>query len=154
VLDLSRMPPVLLRPGMVHAESLAAAMPGTELQIGRAPGAGEALRSPGLLLKHYSPRARLLVRSWENEERLKAQVGALNTPFNQTHIVAHTRVPMSDAWGRVSVIPHDPEAFARAIYAELHQCDEHGAALIVVEALPETAEWQGIRDRLGRASGI
>jgi hypothetical protein len=48
----------------------------------------------------------------------------------------------------VSVIPHDAEAFARAIYAELHRCDEAGAEWIVVEAPPETPEWSGIADRL------
>jgi L-threonylcarbamoyladenylate synthase len=52
----------------------------------------------------------------------------------------------------VSVIPHDAEAFARALYAELHQCDELGAELIVVEAPPETSEWRAIADRLKRAS--
>ncbi len=54
--------------------------------------------------------------------------------------------------GRVSVIPHDAEAFARAIYAELHHCDEAGAELIVVEELPRNSEWRGIADRLQRAA--
>jgi L-threonylcarbamoyladenylate synthase len=52
----------------------------------------------------------------------------------------------------VSVIPHDPVAFARAIYAELHECDRAGAELIVVEALPPGPEWLAIGDRLQRAS--
>jgi L-threonylcarbamoyladenylate synthase len=52
----------------------------------------------------------------------------------------------------VSVIPHDAEAFARAIYAELHRCDAAGAELIVVEAPPESPEWAGIADRLRRAA--
>ena len=43
-------------------------------------------------------------------------------------------------------------AFARAIYAELHRCDEAGADLIVIEAPPESPEWSGIADRLRRAS--
>ena len=50
------------------------------------------------------------------------------------------------------MIPHDAEAFARAIYAELHRCDEAGAELIVVETPPELPEWAGIADRLRRAS--
>jgi L-threonylcarbamoyladenylate synthase len=51
----------------------------------------------------------------------------------------------------VSEIPHDAEEFARAIYAELHLCDEAGAERIIVEALPETDEWEAIADRLKRA---
>jgi L-threonylcarbamoyladenylate synthase len=50
------------------------------------------------------------------------------------------------------VIPHDAAAFARAIYAELHQCDEAGAELIVVEGLPDAPEWRAIADRLRRAA--
>jgi L-threonylcarbamoyladenylate synthase len=68
------------------------------------------------------------------------------------HVVAHTRIPSGAGFGRVSVIPHDAAAFARAIYAELHQCDEAGAELIVVEALPDAPEWRAIADRLGRAA--
>ena len=43
-------------------------------------------------------------------------------------------------------------AFARAIYAELHRCDEEEAGLIVVESPPESMEWQAINDRLRRAA--
>jgi L-threonylcarbamoyladenylate synthase len=68
------------------------------------------------------------------------------------HVVAHTRIPAGAAFGRVSVIPHDAAAFARAIYAELHQCDEAGAELIVVEAPPDAPEWRAIADRLRRAA--
>jgi L-threonylcarbamoyladenylate synthase len=53
----------------------------------------------------------------------------------------------------VAVIPHDAEAFGRAIYSELHECDNQGAEWIVIEALPETREWQAIADRLNRAAG-
>ena len=70
----------------------------------------------------------------------------------RAHVVAHTRIPSVEDFGRVSVIPHDPAAFARAIYAELHQCDEAGAELIIVEALPEAVEWKAIADRLRRAT--
>ena len=52
----------------------------------------------------------------------------------------------------MSVIPHDAEAFARAIYAEFHCCDEAGAELIVVEKLPDAPEWRGVADRLQRAA--
>ncbi len=70
----------------------------------------------------------------------------------KVHLIAHTRIPAGHGFVAVSVIPRDPEAFARAIYAELHRCDEAGAELIVVEALPEAGEWRAIADRLKRAT--
>jgi L-threonylcarbamoyladenylate synthase len=66
--------------------------------------------------------------------------------------LAHTHIPLGGKFAHVSVIPHDAEAFARALYGELHRCDDEGAELIVVEAPPETPEWAGIADRLRRAA--
>src|SRR5579863_9366457 len=52
VLDLMTLPPRILRPGMIHAESLAAVC--GEVATGGPQAKGELqLRSPGLLKKHY-----------------------------------------------------------------------------------------------------
>lgn len=149
VIDLTANPPRLLRPGMIHAESLIAVT--RELTLGFG-DSEEVLRSPGLLKKHYSPRAKLIVAEWKSEPDLFRQLADWNFPFSATHIIAHTYIPLSGKLEHVSVIPHDPEAFARAIYAELHQCDEAGAELIVVESLPNTEAWRAVRDRLQRAA--
>jgi L-threonylcarbamoyladenylate synthase len=170
VLDLSVSPPRILRPGMIHAEAVVAAT--GDLASGPTVDRGH-LRSPGLLPKHYSPQAKLLVLSWQDDADLRKQLaraGGANEAASRTthpcsagsakedhasrvHAIAHTNIPSAEGLGGVSVIPHDAEAFARAIYAELHRCDEAGAELIVVERPPEGAEWQGIRDRLNRAAG-
>ena len=150
VLDLTVTPPRILRPGMIHADSLGAV-------LGQAPTTGgisgtSHLKSPGLLQKHYAPRAPLVVFGWENDGELRTMIAGHAIPVDQCRIIAHTRIPASFGAQNVSVIPHDAEAFARALYAELHRCDETGARLIVVEAPPETLEWSGIRDRLRRAA--
>jgi L-threonylcarbamoyladenylate synthase len=150
VLDLSTSPPRVLRPGMIHETALLAV-------IGELAGPGEAggkvLKSPGLLRKHYAPRARLIIHSWHDDADLKAKSKATTVPAGKTHVIAHTRIPAQGDFARISVIPHDPEAFARALYAELHECDEAGAELIIVEALPNTVEWRALSDRLNRAAG-
>jgi len=110
------------------------------------------LRSPGLLKKHYAPKAKLLIWSWENEAELRQKLAMQRENPSTVHIISHTHVPGPTGYGRVSVIPHDAEAFGQAIYAELHRSDEEGAKLIVVEAVPETAEWSAIADRLRRAA--
>ena len=75
-----------------------------------------------------------------------------NSQFVNCFVIAHTKIPAGENFADVSVMPHDAEAFARAIYAELHRCDEAGAELIVVEAPPDLPEWSGIADRLQRAA--
>jgi L-threonylcarbamoyladenylate synthase len=150
VVDLTVAPPKILRPGMIHLESIAAVTGSVQ-----SPAAGQAtaaLRSPGLLEKHYSPKAKLIVLNWRNETDLRAQLAAYNFQLPTIHILAHTCIPVGLAAENVSVIPHDAEAFARALYSELHQCDAAGAQLIIVEAPPESPEWSGIADRLKRAA--
>jgi L-threonylcarbamoyladenylate synthase len=149
VIDVSAQRPRVLRPGMIHVESLVAVV--GELETDQSLAAG-ALRSPGLQERHYAPKARLLVLSWRNEAHLANQLAARHVPFAATFILAHSIIPSGDRFGAVSVIPHDPEAFGRALYAEWHRCDEDGAVHIVVEAVPPTSRWAAIADRLRRAS--
>jgi L-threonylcarbamoyladenylate synthase len=161
VIDLTANPPRVLRPGMIHEQALAAV---TGKMATGAGGGAEILKSPGQLAKHYAPKAKLVVLKWRDERDLNLQLSTLDaggTPAvpgghlpqrGIRHVIAHTHIPSQTGFGSVSVIPHDAEAFARALYAELHRCDELGAELIIVEAPPETNEWRAIGDRLKRAS--
>jgi L-threonylcarbamoyladenylate synthase len=161
VLDLTVSQPRVLRPGMIHesviteVSGVSGEVPGVRCQV----SGGEALRSPGLLERHYAPKAKLIVLSWKDDADLRSHLTpdtSHPTPptLHLTQVIAHTRVPSPEGFGGVSVIPHDAEAFARAIYAELHRCDETGVEWIVVEAPPETEEWRAIADRLKRAAAI
>ena len=154
VLDLTVSPPRVLRPGMIHEESLLAVLSssrerGPEV---RGPKSERALRSPGMLRQHYAPKAKLLLLSWEGEDGLRAELARRGWSAAVTHVIAHTHIPLGGGWGGVSVIPHDAMAFARAIYAELHRCDEAAVEWIVVEAPPDEPAWRGIADRLQRAA--
>jgi len=153
VLDLTVSPPRVLRPGMIHAESLAAVIGKISGQLPASNGEhGETLRSPGRLRRHYSPKARLLILSWRDDADLNSQLSTLNPQLLDCHVIAHAHIPSAEPFARVSVIPHDAKAFARAIYTELHRCDAADAGLIVVETPPESPEWAGIADRLRRAA--
>lgn len=150
VLDLSVRPPQILRPGMIHAEALAAVVgniqhPTFNIQHSK-------LKSPGLLKKHYSPKAKLVVLNWRDDADLLAQLATLKSQPATCFIIAHTKIPAGEPFADVSVMPHDAEAFARALYAELHRCDAAGAAWIVVETPPATPAWSGVADRLRRAA--
>jgi L-threonylcarbamoyladenylate synthase len=159
VLDLATSPPRVLRPGMIHEASLAAvigplghsqlSIGNRQLEMGNSKG---ALRSPGQLLKHYAPQARLLVLNWRDEGDLKSQISNLRFDPTRTQVIAHRQIPSGEGFVGVSVLPHDAAAFARSLYAELHRCDAAGVAVIVVEALPDAPEWRGIGDRLRRAA--
>ena len=151
VLDLTESPPAILRPGVIHAESLAAVVGQVQNLKGGAQ-IGTLLRSPGLLKKHYAPRAGLWVLKWKDGADLKSQLTARQVSPALCHVIAHTQIPSDVGLANVCVIPHDAEAFARAIYGELHRSDEAGAKWIVVEAPPDSPEWSAVADRLQRAA--
>ena len=148
VVDLTGETLRVLRPGMVSAEAIAAVLPDVKVTAGNDEG---TLKSPGQLKRHYAPNARLLVMNWEEEEDLENQIAYSRTPHDRVFVMAHTVVVPGTRFGRVSVLPNDPEAYARALYGELHACDAEGAELICVEAVPKTDEWMAICDRLTRA---
>ncbi len=164
VLDLTAHPARVLRPGMIHAQSLAAVVGEVQSADAASSPASGPLRSPGLLEKHYAPAAPLLLVDWRDEaelhQRLAQLAGHRPGPL-RVHLLVHTHIP-SDPTGqhgpghvsieRVAIMPRDAEAFARALYAELHRCDQAGAECIVVESPPAEPEWSGIADRLRRAA--
>jgi len=149
VLDLTMRPPRLLRPGMISAAQIEKVL---GKLIARGTGEAGALKSPGLFRKHYSPKAKLRIAEWADEAALLGLAQSSGVLLPRIHVLAHQAVPLANPFGRVAIIPHDPEAYARALYSELHWCDELGAELILAEALPEDAAWEGIRDRLTRAA--
>lgn len=161
VVDATGAVPRILRPGMISAEDVARACgrepvgPGAIAPPGDAGGAGDAarsaLRSPGLLSRHYAPRARLHVLKWESDDDLARQLSARGLVPAEGWIIAHSRIPSGDRFPHVRFIPDDAEAFARALYAELHAADASGVAWLVVERVPSSPAWAGIADRLERA---
>ncbi|MBG87520.1 MAG: threonylcarbamoyl-AMP synthase [Verrucomicrobiales bacterium] len=150
VIDLTKSPAEILRPGLIHEESIEAVL-GEDGVVIRSSDDADTVRSPGRLLTHYSPEAKLVISGWENESHLASQIPPEIDP-RRTWVLAHTNVPLGLKGSHVCVVPHDPEAYARALYAELHRCDEEGAEFIIAESVPDTAEWRGIADRLARAA--
>lgn len=163
VVDLTAAQPRLLRPGMISIESIRAILAAKgslagcrDGEVGSVMAGAEPLRSPGMLEKHYAPQARLLVWRWKDERALQGRLESLNPEQAPLHVMAHAEVPFRlrhcGSHVGVSLIPHDPEAFARALYSELHTCDAHGAKTLIVEAVPNSPRWEGIADRLRRAA--
>ncbi len=162
VVDVTGERPRVLRPGMISETAIHAAVKSNLESVHHEPtGTSQGpLRSPGMLPRHYSPKATLLVLRWKDDADLEQQWVAqkatagywIDPSFSDLQVLAHCQIPLGGRFPNVSVIPHDPEAFARALYAELHRCDEAGARWIIVEAPPATPEWAGVADRLRRAA--
>jgi len=73
---------------------------------------------------------------------------------NAAHIAVWSRAPMRSRSQRVLLrrMPDDAAASAQLLFAVLREFDAQGVKLIWVESPPDTHEWEGVRDRLQRAS--
>ncbi len=150
VVDVTGKRPRILRPGIISADQIAQA---TGLIADESTTDPEgALRSPGQLSRHYSPKARLEIWSWDSDAELLDRVTRESIHPERLFVLTHSRIPTESIPAQISFMPDDPEAFARALYGYLHECDDRSGALVVIEKLPIGSAWDGIRDRIQRAS--
>jgi L-threonylcarbamoyladenylate synthase len=158
VLDLSSTPPTILRPGAITLEMLRAVVPDAAQRMGVRQPAATAAASPGLLEKHYSPRAALtlyegpgavaqLTRDAEAACRGGRRVGLLVTKGD---LEAHTGLICECD---VRELGPDLQSAGRQLYDSLRQLDAAGVDVILARAFPST-EGLGaaIDDRLRRAA--
>jgi L-threonylcarbamoyladenylate synthase len=156
VLDLSGGAPVLLRPGLISADEIAGltgATPRTATEL-----RGEEPRpSPGMLDRHYAPRATLvLYDAADAGERAEATRRA-REEVERGGVVG---AMISEGTGAVDgvdprlavTMPRTPDGYAQRLYAALHELDDAGCTLILVARVPGGGAWAGVADRLARAS--
>ena len=150
IVDCTRGRPVLLRPGALTRAQLAAAA-GEPL----AEPAAAAPRASGTLEAHYAPRARVRVMP---AEQLRAALDVLGpTPLpsrraSALKLAVYSRTVPAPPHLRHRPMPGDAGRAAHELFAALRELDGQGVDLIWVEAPPDSPEWEGVRDRLRRAS--
>jgi L-threonylcarbamoyladenylate synthase len=159
VIDLSVNPPTVLRPGAVDFEALRAVVP---MVTSRHAVSHDtiAMRSPGLLRKHYSPRTPVLLYEGDRETALRLMTQEAQQRVDRGELVA--ALVFSDDVSELRSLPvrivdfgseHDPAAVAGRLYAALRECDNLGASIILVRNVTTTHPLSGaIQDRLRRAS--
>jgi L-threonylcarbamoyladenylate synthase len=147
IVDCTRGSPVLLRPGVVTREQVEAAC-GQPL---RTPGElqDQAPRASGTLESHYAPNARVRLM---DAKALQTALDLLGS--DAAGIAVYSRAIVQTRSGNVlrRRMPDDAAETARQLFAVLREFDDQGVRLIWVETPPDGPEWEGVRDRLQRAS--
>ena len=145
IVDLSREPFRILRPGAIGADALAQVL-GRDVDV--AGDAAPAPRVSGRLEQHYAPRKPLDVIAREELALFvlglaPARVGVL-APAELLE-----GLPANASIRRPAAV--EASDYARALYGELHELDAGAIDRIVVTLPPEGSDWLGVRDRLRRA---
>ena len=147
VIDLRSPRPAILRPGVVGPREL-------EPLVGRLDrpneARGEAPRAaPGMLERHYAPRARLVLFAPTEAARIVEEARSLGARGAKVGMLVFDD---SATTGRVVRLPRDVNRYAQRLYATLHELDDAGCEVVYVERVPAGSEWDGVRDRLERAT--
>jgi len=147
IVDLSAAEPRILRPGMLDRATLAEI-----LHLAPQAAAKDAPRVSGSLAAHYAPATALEVVS---PDALPVRAAACLAQGLKIAVLARISREQSQDVSRAALwwsMPEEPAAYAQLLYARLREADALAQDLILVEALPETLDWAGPRDRLARAA--
>jgi L-threonylcarbamoyladenylate synthase len=150
VLSLAGPRPTLLRPGSISVDDLRPVI-GEVALPSSTPDATAARPSPGMLDRHYAPRA--VVRILPREGRARALAEAAEAVDRGTRTGGVLLEDAGDA--RIAPVvrmPADPAGYASLLYAALHELDDAGCDVILIDPVPDVPAWAGVRDRLRRAA--
>ena len=147
IVDCTRGVPVLLRPGMLTREQVEAAC-GERLRLPQEVQES-APRASGTLESHYAPRARVRLM---DARSLQTALDVLGPEARGIAIYSRAIVQTRSSQVIRRRMPDDAQETARQLFAVLRDFDAQGVGLIWVETPPDEPAWEGVRDRLQRAS--
>jgi L-threonylcarbamoyladenylate synthase len=164
VLDVSQSPMRIYRPGAITADQIneqirAVAGPVAVFREDAEPDSAPAqgLPAPGVGLRHYSPRARLVLveaplaeLALRLDETAQKESGARLGVMLPAEVGAPEGIPPARIfpWGRWSA----PEEMAERLYAGLRALDAQGCDVILCPLPPAEGVGAAMRDRLAKAA--
>jgi L-threonylcarbamoyladenylate synthase len=168
VVDASVEPVIVYRPGMITLRQIqevcaAAAWDASRLENTEVEAEPASMPSPGISIRHYAPRAKLILIDGQGKSQTEAFVRALNEAVQQqanqagpigVMLPRNFGVPtMADNtvifdWGKWN----EPAELAHRLFAGLRTLDAAGVCLILCPLPPDEGIGAALRDRLFKAS--
>lgn len=163
IIDCTRGAPVLLRPGGITGLQVEQAcgrklLSKEELLVQEQRGL-VAPKASGTLASHYAPSATVRLM---DAKALQSALDLLGNDLpnvkaggeSRATIAVYARTPLKCQSKQVLLrtMPGDAAVAAHELFSVLREFDDAGVQLIWVEAPPDDATWDGVRDRLQRAS--
>ncbi len=158
VLDLTGESPIILRPGGVVIEDLRPIIPRVELApkyLGRATHAS----SPGQMLKHYSPDARVMLFNGDDDARIIAHMQDNANRLTSVHkrvgiLVTDEDAPHFEGLGVVKTVGNrtNLNAISHSLFAMIRILDGLQVDVILVRDFGRNGLGAALWDRLLRAA--
>jgi L-threonylcarbamoyladenylate synthase len=138
VLSLAEDTPVLYRPGGISRRQIAEVI--GPIATAKQAEETEAHASPGLHLRHYSPRTALIL------------VANGKVPGEGSGAYLQLTHPPYRKVSELVTMPDNPAGYAAKLYGVLHALDARAYDWIAVDTPSLEAEWEAVLDRLHRAA--
>ena len=144
ILDMSGAEPRILRPGMISAEAIGKVL-GGPVEVFRQDHPTE-VRAPGMHHLHYAPTTRTELLATKQLQQLTTTMPVVCLTYSGSPLPENAHCQHIQ-------MPANPADYAQQLYATLRAQDQQQYQCIYIEAVPESTEWDAIRDRLAKASG-
>ena len=157
ILDLTASTPVILRPGGVTMESLREVIPDIQVKA-RYAELDETVSSPGQLLRHYSPAAKVILFAASTTERaLETMKEHAEKSLSQNEKVGvllldSEKVYFDDLSVEIFDLGVDMSQVGINLFAGLRELDRRGVHVILVRAFDRAGLGLAVYDRLLRAA--
>jgi L-threonylcarbamoyladenylate synthase len=150
-----------LRPGGTPFEALKAVLPDLELHpfvVSETEISVEKARSPGMMHKHYAPKAEVILVEG-NTEAIVAKIEGLAAEYEKKHVrVGVLATDETQSLYKADVVRSmgsrsNVSTVAANLFRLLREVDAEGVNVILTESVPQEGLGLAIMNRLRKASG-
>ncbi|HQC86910.1 MAG TPA: L-threonylcarbamoyladenylate synthase [Rhodoferax sp.] len=159
IIDCTRGAPVLLRPGAITGTQVEQAcgrkLLSKEELLAQEQRGLVAPKASGTLESHYAPHAKVRLMDAKALQTALDMLGNdLPKGESRATIAVYARTPLKSKSKQLLLrtMPGDAAVAAHELFSLLREFDDAGVKLIWVETPPAGMAWDGVRDRLQRAS--
>ncbi len=149
VVDMTVDPPVILRPGGLHRESLEDIV--GEMNVTY--DADSLRRSPGTRHRHYAPKAKVVLVPEKGNVALSRLLQEYRQQGKTVGCIVHSpELARIESGGFFKVLPSPIDFFARYLFRTFRELDQEGVDVIIVESVEDRGLGTAVMDRLRKAS--
>ena len=154
IVNLVEDEPRVLRPGGISLETLREALPNLRYEPSYLTDDTPSAPAPGTMLRHYSPRARVILFSGADDAEVYAAMRAEIALHERVGILASDAEALAFAELDVAIekLGADPDEAARRLFAALRSLDQQGVDCILARAPEKRGLGLALWDRLLRAA--
>lgn len=154
IVSLVEDPPRVLRPGGISLEALREALPNLRYEPSYLADNAPSAPAPGTMLRHYSPKARVILFSGADDAAVYAAMRAEIAFHERVGILTTDADLLEFAELDVAIerLGEDSDEAARRLFAALRSLDQQGVDCILARAPKKSGLGLAVWDRLLRAA--